>query len=288
MKKTAIVIFLLTLYINGNCQYQSISFYVIAHPDQWELFMGENAYQDISSVVNGPQNKVVFIYATTGSDGCNSGHLNISNYLTRQAGANNSVEFCADKVGSHSEWFTDHVSVQGHNILKYIYKNTVSYCLRLPDGCNGQNIFGQSLQLLHDGAISSIIAVDSSATYTGWSDLTNTVNQIIISEKGPIDHIYINTADTDVSINKGDNPDHIYTGMLCMDAVNAISPLTINLFVEFGVAALPSNLDEFSIATNAALLSQLDYTGTENGLPSEWTTLNINYMSRNYFRTVIK
>jgi len=288
MKKTAIIILLLSLYYKGYCQYGAASFYVVAHPDQWQLFMGNNAYNDITKSEKGKENKVVFIYTTAGQESCNGTPLNTSVDIARQDGAHNCVEFCADRSGSHGQWSLIPVTVQGHSILKYTYKNVVSYWLRLPDGCSGQGLYGQSLQFLHDGTLSSIKTVDSSTTYKGWDDLAGTIRQIIVNESADVNEIVLNTADTDASINSGDDPDHIYTGMLCINAVDSIPNTTLNLFMESVIATLPANLDYRAIANKAALLSQLDYVRTENGLPSEWTPHNISYLNRNYFRTVTK
>lgn len=286
MKKAILILLLLAAYLNGVCQYNRMSLYVLADPDQWQLFMGLNAYDDLVMNDSVIKNKVVFIYVTAGDESCNGTTLNTSEYLTRQAGAHNAVEFCADKSHPHCQLTAHHDVIMGHAILKYNYNNVVSYFLRLPDGCSGKSLSGQSLQLLHDGAIASISAIDSTATFTGWSDLVGTMQQIIAREQHGLNYIYANTADTNTTINKGDDPDHVYAGMLCMDALDSQQHLTINLFQEAVIATLPSNVDDMSIATKAALLSQLDYTRTENGLPSEWTPLNISYLSRNYFRTI--
>ncbi len=287
MRKIALILLLLALNQKGYSQYDRVSFYVVAHPDQWQLFMGLNASDDLSTPDDAIKSKVVFIYTTAGDQSCNGSPCNTPHYLARQEAAHTAIEFCSDRTRDHGQWHTSHDVVNGHTILKYNYNNAVSYCLRLPDGCNGNSLFKESLQSLHSGN-SSISAIDSSATYHDWNDLITTVQQIMTNERSNIGDMYVNTADTDAVLNKGDDPDHIYTGLLCLNALDSMHHLTINLFREAIIASLPANTDDIAIAAKAALLSQMDYVRTENGMPSEWTPQNISYLSRNYLRTVTR
>src|ERR1035437_8894801 len=153
IKKILLPILLLIATVNGYCQYSSVSYYVVAQQDQWQLFMGINAYNDISGGTNGARKKVVIIYTTAGDESCNGVPLNIPYYQARQEGANNCVEFCADQWGTHETWSTSTGTVLNHQILRTQYKNVISYCLKLTGGCYDGGLMGQSLQYLHNGTI---------------------------------------------------------------------------------------------------------------------------------------
>ena len=288
MKKIAALVLFLFCISRSLCQdYTSASFYLVAHQDQWQLFMGIDAYNDIAV---GPPGKVIFIYTTAGDESCRGAALDTSYYLARQEGANNSVEFCADKSttlgGMGSLWDTTYVTISDHSILKYTYKNVVSYCLRLPDGCFGSGLFGQSLQYLHNHPATHINAVDGSAVYSGWNDLVNTVQQIINNERAGIPDVWLKTADTDTAYNPGDHPDHIYTALLGLDAIAPLYYINEALYQEYNTSGLPVNLSNADIATESALLSILDYGRTSNSRSSEWSSLKVSFTSRNYFRVI--
>jgi hypothetical protein len=58
-------IFFLFSIIKANPQYNSTSFYIVAHQDDWQYFMGINAAHDLKN----PGTKVVFLFITAG-DAC--------------------------------------------------------------------------------------------------------------------------------------------------------------------------------------------------------------------------
>jgi hypothetical protein len=288
-KKIVLSILLLTIGVKCYCQYSSVSYYVVAHQDQWQLFMGSNAYHDIATRGNNQSaKKVVLIYTTAGEESCNGAPVNIPYYLARQEGANRCVEFCADQWGRHGTWSSSTDTICGHNILRAQYKNVASYYLKLTGGCMDKGFRGQSLQSFHTGVTQSITAVDSSASYARWDDLVNTMRTIINNESTGINNIQINTADTDQVINPGEHPDHIHTAHVVLDAIKNIPHITLNLYQEYNITNRPVNLDDKTIATKAALLSILDFGRTENGQTSEWTPDNITFISRNYSRTITK
>jgi hypothetical protein len=57
----------------------------------------------------------------------------------------------------------------GHAIKRWLYSNTVSYFMRLPDGSpQGTGYVAtaeQSLKRLHEGAIRTMTSIDNSTTY---------------------------------------------------------------------------------------------------------------------------
>ena len=270
------------------CQSQPVSFYVVGEPDQWQLFMGINAYKDIFPGHSAKEKKVVIIYVTAGDESCDGASLNIPLFLARQKGANDAVEFCADQPGWHYPLWSSADTSTGHSILEFRYRNVISYCLKLPSGCDGTYLRKNSLQYLYKNSGASIVAVDSSSIYTGWEDLSKTIQALMINECGGLKVAELNTADTDLTINPGDHADNITTARLALDAFKYFPHGMIHFYQEYNTANLPVNLDDKSMATEAALLSMLDMARTENGQPSEWDARHVSFTARNYFRTIKK
>jgi len=190
---------------------QQVSFFVEGHADDWQLFMSKNIAEDLSFA------KMVIITVTAGDAGHGNlayGKGKIPYYLAREKGCVYSSKFAIDLL----EGEVDEVPncsmeiINGHSIARYVYKNNmVNYFLRLPDGIHGEGApetGNQSLQRLKLGQISSINAVDNSATYKGWNDLTQTLKTIIQAEKGTDEEVWMNIQSSDRIFNSGDHPDH--------------------------------------------------------------------------------
>ncbi len=288
MKRIIFFIIMLMSAADLYSQYSSVSFYIVAHSDQWQKFMGTNVYTDISTSTLRKRKKVVLIYMTADDESCNGTPLNIPRYQAKQQSANACVEFCSDQLGWHDTWESIVDTSTGHNILRYEYNDVFSYCLKLPGCCDGAGLYGTSLQQLRTGAIPAISAVDSSAVYYGWDDLAKTIRTIVVNESGIIKEPVISTADTDLVINYGDHPDNICTGYLAVGALNGLTNARLNLYREYCTADLPVNLSSGEIANEAALLSMLNYSLAESGLPSQWNDQGVRFTSRNYFRTIKK
>ena len=105
-----------------------VDFYVVAHEDDWQLFMGDQAYADIRA-----GHKVVFVYASAGD-----ANLGTEYWQTRESAANASAQFVIDLpsaavVGKGTSECSAR-QVGGHPLRRCVYGNTVSYFMRLPDG----------------------------------------------------------------------------------------------------------------------------------------------------------
>jgi len=286
------IIFLLTIGISHSfAQDSRISFYFSAHPDDWQLFMGVNAFKDISGANTGSSTKVVLIYTTAGEANCYNLGVITSYYLARQDGANRSVQFCADIYSPHSTWSSSMVSIPGissHNILKMMYKNVVSYFLRLPDGCFEKPRC--TMTKLANKEITTITTVDSSATYKGYEDLAETVKNIIDYESSTLaqPEVWIHASDWDPSINPEDHPDHIQTGLLATDVADRVDYANVALFEGYHTCSEPSNLSAEETAMEASLQSQVSFGLTHNGQTGEWDPESecghVGWANRNYYR----
>lgn len=205
-----------------------VSFYIVAHADDWQLFMNPNVYYDL---VN-PEIKVIFIILTSGD----AGEIE-SFWAAREEGSLSSIRFCLAPRGVLSESRGSRKFDQ-HEISYSSINNITSYFLRLPDGNLDGSGFSryafQSLSKLRAGQIRSIKAVDNSATYNSWSELYKTLEMIIKSESQDISEILINYLNPDMEINPNDHTDHILTGQ-AIQSMSIINNLRQTLFVGYSV-----------------------------------------------------
>jgi hypothetical protein len=263
-----------------------VAFYFGAHPDDWQLFMNPNAYRDVQE----PSNKVVFVYVTAGDAGLGLGNGGRSQpyYLARENGAKLSVKFMADAAKAPEIPVDSVASVSGHEIKRWLYRNTVSYFLRLPDG-NPQGTgyvatAEQSLKRLHDGTIRTMTSIDDSTVYHGWSDLRATLRKLIDDERGTATDVWVNIPDTNIANNVGDHADHQHMAQGALEAIADLPWISKALYLDYVTADMAENMSsaerEIEAGTFAALatgLSALDH-------PSPWDPLHRSWLSRHYFR----
>lgn len=225
--------------IQPNPQWKFISFYVCAHPDDWQLFMFPDAYHDLHGCP-----KTVFIHISAGEAG-----LGRDFWLAREEGSKSSIRMVMAPVSPLAESDADpKPTILGHRIYRWSVMNRINeavcYFLRLPDGNSdggGFELYGnQSLCKLMQGSISSITAVDHAATYTGWTDLCDTIKAIIQMESAGFNEKRVKTHDPDPLNNPKSHPDHQITGeaVLALD----IPEISKAWFVDYHLADLPANL----------------------------------------------
>lgn len=188
----------------GHKQFEEISFYIVAHADDWQLFMNPNAYLDLIN----EETKVVIIITTAGDAGKGQEY-----WAAREEGCKSSVRFC---LAPHY-LIKEHEgtkNINNHEIHFWEANNVVVYFLRLPDGnLNGNgfsNNYYLSLSRLRSREILSITSVDHSTLYHDWDDFYFTLNGIIVNESEGISNPRINYLDPD--LNSYDHPDHRATG----------------------------------------------------------------------------
>ena len=196
---------------SGYVRYQANvrrDFVVVAHQDDWQLFMG-----DLIAQRAGAGDSITFIYLTAGDDGRDSAY-----WLAREQAALASTRDLA--VVNRTTLVPASCSnalVRTHAIRRCTTGATVSWFLRLPDGRrNGAGFprYGnQSLRKLRRSAITSITAVDSSATYHGWTDLVGTVSDLLAAGESN-GSATIHTTDPSITINPHDHFDHRMAGLL--------------------------------------------------------------------------
>jgi len=264
----------------------TVAFYFGAHPDDWQLFMNPNAYQD----VQGASNKVVFVYVTAGDAGVGLGNGGRSQpyYLARENGAKLSVRFMADAAKAPEIPVDSVASVSGHAIKRWVYRNTVSYFMRLPDGSpQGTGYVAtaeQSLKRLHEGAIRTMTSIDDSTTYQGWSDLRATLRKLIEQERGKATNVWVNIPDTNIVKNAGDHADHQHMAQGVLEAISELPWINKALYLDYVTADMPENRNAAEREIEAGTFAALSLGLTALDHPSPWDRLHRSWLSRHYFR----
>jgi len=261
-------------------------FYVVAHQDDWQLFMNPNAWNDVRP----PGGKVVFVYTTAGDAGLGkgSGDRSIPYYIAREEGARRAVRFLADagRVGEDDRW--DSVVLNGKTLPRNLYKNTVSYFLRLPDGnFNGAGFpstGNQSLRRLYEGRISTLTSVDGALKFQGWADLVDTLRELTVHEAGGSANVWVNVPDPREEINRVDHSDHRHSGIGMLEAIHKFPCIHTALFVNYATAWMPRNLDADAAAVEAAVWGVTASGLSDAGHLNSFDRLHGSWLGRNYFR----
>jgi LmbE family N-acetylglucosaminyl deacetylase len=197
-------------YVANTSRAQN-DFFIVAHQDDWQLFMGDIVASQIRA-----GDSVSFIYLTAGDDGRDSLY-----WLTRERAALQSMRVAIGRDASDStEVKCSTMTVLNHAIQQCAVANTKSYFLRLPDGKrNGAGFAShdyQSLRKLRARKIPVVNAIDGSAAYNGWEDLTATVSSIVGSVS-PDRDVVVHASDPSIAANPHDHFDHRMTGLLVED-----------------------------------------------------------------------
>lgn len=223
----------------GSASISQTQVYMVAHQDDWPLFMGHQAWDDMTS--NRPS---VFIYTTAGDAGMKDGGWGTIPYFkAREEAAMSSLRLPASQI---EQWFpgetTKSVRINSRYITVVTHRNTVSYFLRLPDGAPDGNGFSgtsyRSLQKFKAGSFSNFKAVDSSATYGKWSDLVNTVKAILQRHGSGMT---VNVHDYDTIYNPNSHSDHLTTGLLAKEASVGLAS-RLRLWVDYDSSNYEENL----------------------------------------------
>ncbi|HTF37790.1 MAG TPA: PIG-L family deacetylase [Blastocatellia bacterium] len=185
--------------------------FVVAHEDDWQLFMGDIVARQIRA-----GDSVLLVYLTAGDDGRDSLY-----WRTRELAALHSTRVAIGRGASDSAAVRcSTTTVLNHAIHQCVVANTKSYFLRLPDGKrNGMGFAShdyQSLRKLRGKKIPVANAIDGSAAYNGWGDLTNTISNLIGPNSSDRD-VVVHANDPSIAANPHDHFDHRMTGLLVED-----------------------------------------------------------------------
>lgn len=225
--------------------------FVVAHQDDWQLFMGDVAFKGVRR-----GNHSLFIYLTAGDENRGPGY-----WRARERAALQSTRLAANAGTDTGAIECAIVVVLTHAVQRCAIANTVSYFMRLPDGGRDGSGFEhnafQSLRKLHSGRISAIETVDSSATYTGRDDLTATIRELVIRERPTESRVTLHTSDPNAVINPGDHSDHQLAG-LAAARVRSSSDWSLIYYVGYALAARPDNRSRIQAREKTALFLVYD------------------------------
>jgi hypothetical protein len=231
--------------------------FVVAHPDDWQLFMGDVAFEQVASGT-----RVVFVYLTSGGADQPTPY-----WQARERGARASVYAAANAAESAPaegvESSCAQVQVRGHRIQRCGHRNTVSYHFRLPDGNLDGSGFAvtqmQSMAKLRAGAMAHMAAVDSSTTYDGWNDLRETVRAVLADEAtgaGPV-ALRLQCSDPDSTRNPGDHSDHVTAGRLVGEIAPSLEA-SVTRYAGYDIRNRPANLSVRAAMSKALVFMAYD------------------------------
>lgn len=253
------------------------SVFIVGHQDDWQLFMGSRAYDNVQR-----HRKVVFIILTAGQ----GDYASDTWWKAREQGCLNSARTACDlKADQLPAPVYSKVTVRQHQLVASYYRNTVVYFLRLPDGgVRGQG-YGvcnyQSLTKLRAGQGGPISSLDGRTQYRSWADLTNTVRDIIRRETRPSWTLWVNSPNPDEHANPVDHPDHLSAGHVA-DAATRDIPCRRLLYTGYSNARRPANLNAEQTANQTALFAAYCRTMTALGQPSGWQPDHLCWLGRQY------
>jgi len=267
----------------------AVSVFVVAHPDDWQLFMNPDAFH----AMDDPREKAVFVHVSAGDAGRGVSGEPTPYYLAREEGALRAIRFMANAAQATAALGADTkpetVERAGHPVARHTYANAVAYFMRVHDGniVNGTEYQPHPLALdrLRTGAATETRAIDGSARYAGWSDFVATLEAVIRSELTPGTALNLHIAELDEKRNPGDHADHRAVAF-AMEEIAARLP-----------CARVSRHEEYATRDSKVNVAGVDYlvdvgtwAATASGLSdlhagSTWEPGHNAWLGRDYQRT---
>jgi LmbE family N-acetylglucosaminyl deacetylase len=267
----------------------ALSVFVVAHPDDWQLFMNPAAFH----AMNDPHEKAVFLHVSAGDAGRGVGGEPVPYYLAREEGALRAIRFMANAANATAALGADTrseaVERAGHRVARHTYANAVAYFLRIHDGniVNGDEYQEHplSLQRLRSGASNETKAIDDSARYTGWNDFVATLEAIVVSEHAPGTALNLHIAELDERRNPGDHPDHRAVAFAMEEIVERLPCARVSRHQEYVTRDRRPNVTGADYLIDAGT-----WAATASGLSdfhagSTWEPGHNVWVGRDYHRT---
>ena len=267
----------------------ALSVFVVAHPDDWQLFMNPAAFH----AMNEAHEKAVFVHVSAGDAGRGVGGEPTPYYLAREEGALRAIRFMANAVNATAALGTDTkpevVERGGHQVARHTYANAVAYFLRVHDGniVNGNDFQEHplSLQRLRSGASAETKAIDGSARYAGWSDFVATLEAVIASELAPGTALNLHIAELDERLNPGDHADHRAVAFAMEEIAARLPCARVSRYQEYATRDRKPNVTGenylVDVGTWAATASGL----SDSHAGSTWEQGHNVWVGRDYHRT---
>ncbi|MFK7872008.1 MAG: PIG-L family deacetylase [Oligoflexales bacterium] len=235
-------------------QHQNV--FIIAHADDWQLFMGHHMHEMINN-----HDENIFIYLTAGDAGKDQEY-----WATREGAAISSINhlIAAElnvpaQENSKAEW----VSVTDNNTVMKVtqYEHQHHYFMRLPDGFH----WGQGSQLYENASIfklwsnslKDIATVDNYSTYNK-TNLVAALHDIIVRHhQGSSCSLTIHTLDagTDLEVS---HSDHYVASLVAHDVAQSFPQAEGAIYVDYRIAQMPPNLSCEQLNKKISLFKSYD------------------------------
>lgn len=240
-------------------------YYVIAHADDWQLFMTPDAYYDLTT--EGKQ--IVFIVTTAGDAGMEEAY-----WRAREEGMKSSILFCLKR--NHPLITREGTLATSHGAVSWWRVNTIiCYFLRLPDGCiHGEGYTKHqfaSLCHLENGSACRLESLDGQIALSSWESFENLLYEIVTSASGSMESTVFKFLNPDAQSNPCDHSDHQCTGRAILRIVQKVQAPAI-LFKGYG-SSCQHQLQPHEVFWKAALFAVYDNTVYER---SGYSTLDEN------------
>jgi hypothetical protein len=267
------------------------SFFIAAHPDDWQLFMNPAAFRSMDQA----NERAVFVHLTAGDAGAGLGIGGGTNgptpyYASREEGAMRAIRFMANAVsnGSGGMEMQREIVIRGDiRVQRITYANTVSYFLRLPDGnMQGEGYSttsNQSLYGLFSGRNASIRSVDGNKVFEGWASLVGLLDDIFRSETTVGSIPIVHVTESDSSSNPGDHSDHYHASIAGQAAADR-SCMTVYRHDTYATNKRPMNVNGDDLAVDIGTWAATTSGLSDKGALSNWEPSHNSWLGRSYAR----
>ena len=243
----------------------TMSVFIVAHPDDWQLFMGDVAVRHLAR-----DDRALFIVVSAGDAGRPANY-----WQARESGAVASMRAAlalTDKPASR----------------------TVTRFLRLPDGKPDGVGFAatgfQSLQKFERHLLPQLVSIDGATRYTDVTDIMRELRAIIRRETDLGLYIHVHTHDPDLPHNPGDHADHRSVGRIALALGHAMH-VPVTLYSGYVNIRRPDNLSATDASRKAYLFVSYDRArmavNTTFSAYCENPWAHVLYLSRTYARPAL-
>ncbi len=278
----------------------AVAFFIVAHSDDWFLFMGNAGVDAVGDGHNG--NTICFVYVTAsnaidGMEAAKGTKVRLRHEAGLRIRENATIATALSMFGKKANFpagfpivETDDVlfdvkEVNGREIAYYEVLNTHHYCLRLADGgVGGDGVAwtgNQSLRRLRAGLTPLSAQGDIPALYDDWNELTDTLRAIFDGEAAG-QHCWLNYLDpVDAAKPFPDgHSDHQHVGLAVQDATAGAANYESALFRGYTIRLAAENLDNNEKKEKRALINAWDdvqktrglYDTIQQGAYLDWAT----------------
>lgn len=257
-----------------------VHFVVVAHHDDWQIFIGAR----IARLLSEPGVRIVVIVTTAGDAGSEPYH-----WQSRHAGdvfsllaALRSFRPYESPLGCEVRWRHEYVEVNAKPLLRtVIVEDEVTratlYAMHLPDGGTGQGFppRHQSLAGLYEGVPAQTIwPPHPPSTYESWSAFVTTLDDIMTLENPDNGRATVYASSLDENENAGDHSDHRFTSLAVAAIAGRRPNLHVRPFVSYALRAVDKNLSDAEARVGRSMICAYGggYTASAARLSDTWRT----------------